>query len=456
MSNAFLLEDAQKIDLQPTDLYDRIINLKLYIGKKGNGIVSENQAELYKVFVIRSDFELIKVGKTLKETFSPASKIESGHIIRKCQMKPDIKVQYVQVNAENAINIDIFIGNFYMVDAKGKTLMSFNSADMQLLGVDIQMGYWGQFKNLLNSTSSMNDFCTFKELYGVDTLSVSNIISVTTESLPPNYSLHIKGTIGTNNTAVDDGFVKPKTFKEAQLTGQLSKQTDLDNILYENITRRFTRTGMLNRALTSVLWAGAIKDPVMLGLDIKNGKLSTIDAEKYGVKVFLSSGAKSHKIKPLLDSDSNPIDQSAYFSSGKTLKNTLNRILATVDADVLYRVMNRGDILVFTRDEINDIDKLSQEFQQYISNAMIKQWKRQLPAVKNITLNETPMIVCPYFGFLEPFQSFEFKSRYFLTTLTTYQAGLNTETLHFTALRCSVSFATVEDINDMQIMTKGD
>ena len=78
-----------------------------------------------------------------------------------------------------------------------------------------------------------------------------------------------------------------------------------------------------------------------------------------------------------------------------------------------------------------------------------------LPAVENITTDARCTIVCPFFFFLNPFDMIKFKSRYALGGVVTYYANFSVEESKFYALYMSVSFATVEDINECSIVCTG-
>ena len=62
---------------------------------------------------------------------------------------------------------------------------------------------------------------------------------------------------------------------------------------------------------------------------------------------------------------------------------------------------------------------------------------------------------CPFFYFLDPFDVIEFKSRYALGGIVSYYANFNASEDKFYALWVTVSFATVEDINECQITCTG-
>lgn len=76
----------------------------------------------------------------------------------------------------------------------------------------------------------------------------------------------------------------------------------------------------------------------------------------------------------------------------------------------------------------------------------------RLPAVYSMTLDRgLCTIVCPFYRFLVPFQKFYFASRYATGSIVDYFVGMADADLEFTAISMTVTFATVEEANEMQI-----
>jgi hypothetical protein len=78
--------------------------------------------------------------------------------------------------------------------------------------------------------------------------------------------------------------------------------------------------------------------------------------------------------------------------------------------------------------------------------------RKELPAVYNITSDALTTILCPFFWFLNPFDSIKFRSRYSLGGLTGYYADFTAKDQYFMMLWQDVTFATVEDLNDVQMV----
>ena len=177
------------------DLIDRVINVKITTKPFSTSKIVTHKVE--DVFVIRSDYEIeINEGK--------------GYKIKKCEIKPSIKVQYKQVSSGTGIEIDLFLSNFFIMTKDGRTLMSINQSTYDIAKIEIQMGYLGQFNKLLGISEGVSvDSLTYEDLFdfdrqgaGIQTIVINDVEKVTTDKLPPDYTLHIHGYVGnTTNTS---------------------------------------------------------------------------------------------------------------------------------------------------------------------------------------------------------------------------------------------------------------
>ena len=117
-----------------------------------------------------------------------------------------------------------------------------------------------------------------------------------------------------------------------------------------------------------------------------------------------------------------------------------------------YKKLNTGNIILFTKEEAQDIPSLMKQLQKYNKDSVFnKVYKNELPAIYNININETALITCPFFSFIEPFQEVKFKSRYTLSTKVSYYANSTKDRNSFTAMSITVTFSTTEDDNIMEI-----
>ena len=113
------------------------------------------------------------------------------------------------------------------------------------------------------------------------------------------------------------------------------------------------------------------------------------------------------------------------------------------------------EILRYVNDSLGGKAK-NMNFFDYINSLKSKNIKvkdiKRIPAVYNIAYDKALCtITCPFFYFLTPFQKFYFASRYAVSSMIAYFLDQENKEMEFTMIWQSVSFATVENINDVQI-----
>lgn len=457
---AEFINDKSKINLQAGDLFDRIINLKFVCYDEINKKAEE--------FVIRSDYELILPNSD----FSSESRQAKGFIIRRCTNKPSIKVQVTMVTSNTGTSIGVTVSNFFMLSSDGKHLRSFNESQYRISSLEIVMGYWGQLKDSLDpDTSSIDDYFDIKAIKGADRIVINGgkPIVVTTEKLPPDSALHIKGFVGdiySSPVAISDITTPAKALEKPVM----SSGTDFEQVLFNNITRRYINGNERFKAnnLTSVLSYNKVapisaKDAEK-GIKIGDktikpsaeGLLDEADAKQYGIKVYLSEEAKKVKIRKLYDGEGNEVDKKVYFEAGWTVGMTVTRIMSYMDKELEYTFSLNGDLLVYTPKELSDPETLSKAFKTqglYENTVLANQtlYNNRLPAVYNINIDAIATITCPFFTFIQPFQYVEFASRYALTSLVSYYASYKPTIYRFLVIKALISFATVDDVNEVQL-----
>lgn len=449
-TNSSLLPDSSKLSLTKDDLFDRVINLKLITGEYKDGAVDIKHDE----YVIRSDYEAVYKNLDVTKVMQTGNIPSQSYYIRKCQMKPSIKIQYKNVSQSTSIGIDIFISNFFMTDSKGQRLMSFNNETYPLKQVEIMAGYFGQFKNMPHST--WQDLQNFTPMFGVDKI-VINVTYVTTDKLPPDSELHIHGYVGATPLAsevaeiTDDTFdsIKAGTYVET-VTSTTGNKSALENIFFQHITRRFLRTSVLDK-----------KDV----LKTTKGFMSITDAKKYGINVYCSKGVQELSKKCLekkkVSQDGKEVDSKVYFNSGDSPENTLANILSLVNGKLIKKPLTDGNWIVYTEEESLDVDELKQRFigtsgDYSKGTALVKTYDHVLPAVYNINIDSLATIVAPFFYFVNPFDFVYFNNRYAMSSQVAYFANRNATLNKFYVIQQTISFATVEDINEMTLICTAD
>ena len=433
------------------DMFDRIINLKLtsasYID--GQGVIKHDE------YVIRSDWELC-YGQIGKMATGEANFMDfSDCYIRRYVHKPSIKVQYKQIASGTAIEIDIFVHNFTMLSSDGRSLMSFNAMSYPLAQVEVQMGYIGQFNK---KPLSLAEYFDFSYRPNVDTITVDVTRGyVQTDKLPPDSVLHIHGYVGSCYTpplvALQGKEISKTVYDD--IKNPKSKYNDyFKDYVYWNITKRFARKPVNSEGIK---------------LDDKTGTMSDADAERYGVKVFPST--------ELMKASADAVEAyTAVSRSGEKIKKTvtgrysesvvkaMNMMRDELGLDIGFKALLDGNYIAYLSSETGDSQKLSDTLKLYkyedtdlleAGSVVDTIYHNILPAVSNITTDALCTIVCPFFYFLNPFDMIKFKSRYALGGVVSYLADFSVVESKFYALYMTVSFATVEDINECTIVCTG-
>lgn len=465
--NTGLLHDKSKLSLGALDLFDRVINLKLTIGDGSE-------------YVVRSDYEmyypdLMPMVSGLKEyKFGDSNKC----YIRKCQYKPSIKVQYKRVSMSTPIAVDIYLENFYMFDKNGKMIKNLNGITAPLNRVDIALGYFGQFKEAIQktTTSAINidqlfDFNADNlSGHGITFITMNNVEYVQTDKLPPDMMIHIHGYVGNLYTSELKDVATANQYEtikeEAKTIDYGSAHTAWGDTLFEQVCFNCISKNWLSGKKADSYPSSVkalLKDKTGGSLEI-NGKLSDTDAKLYGVAVYLSDKA----IEVVKEYDN---EHRYYMDDGEVKEVKIDVALAkdaigkanailkafgiedlrftTIGSDILFYVQSE----MKTLSEANASNSLKSVYNKASANVY---WDNKLPAVYNITTDALCTITCPFFFFLNPFQKFYFKSAYALSGLVSYYANFTASAEdEFYALWQTVSFATVDNINECTIVCTG-
>jgi hypothetical protein len=323
------------------------------------------------------------------------------------------------------------------------------------------MGYWGQLRLPQNQVPTYKEYFNIEAKNGADKIIIKAPIVVTTDKLPPDSVLRIHGYVGQiySDPVAITKVTSPIKAVEKPVA---SSGTDLEKVLFDNITRRYYNIGNnVNgdniRFLKSNLPVSQTRGiPSTIKWD-ENGLMSESDAKQYGVKVFLSEGIKKLKLHKKKASDDSEVDQNVYFEPGWTIGQTIARIMSYLSAELEFTFSNEGDVLVYTPKEmVENIQGIADAFdkqgvykQTVLANKLLYDGK--LPAVYNINIDAVATIVCPFFTFIEPFQYVEFASRYALTSTVAYFASYAPTISRFLVINASISFATVDEINEVQL-----
>ena len=320
--NASFITDDEKLNLSEGDLFDRVVNLKL-------NCYDEKTYER-ESFVIRSDFEMVypDANIPIDGTIMPA--LAGSFVIRKCTTKPSIKVQCKMVSNNTGINIDVFVSNFFLLTADGKHLRSFNNDGYKIESVEIAMGYWGQFRhlesNMHNPVTGYKEFFTIKAEHGADKITLVSPIVVTTDKLPPDSVLHIKGYVaGIFSSPVAVSNIKTPSMANEHPVAMSGDS--LQDILFNGITRRYLNLHYFTDGNGKSEDVGAYVRPisdisdydVKVAYDRDTGMVSVEDAKKYGVRVYATDKVKALELPKIEDAEGNKLDKSISFELGWTI-----------------------------------------------------------------------------------------------------------------------------------------
>lgn len=482
------------------DLFDRVINLKLTTGKstKDDSGVSVAQDE----FVIRSDFEIYNANY-FKQVYSD-KEVPNELYMRKCRQKPSIKVQYKQVAQGTAIQLDIFVTNFFVLTKEGKALMQFNNDTYPLSKVEVQMGYFGQFAQPYRQSGGVPSIKEFFEMKAPPTVQVitCTVEYVQTDKLPPDATLHIHGFVATSFGAPASSMKTKFKIWYPPITEAPDQVLNLPHWFYNFVTRRFLRDNVITENMSLTIDTGGYLES---GEELRKGKPVVTNkggASYLGVHVYTSRGVLENIPKLTVKTSAGvdkvvPFYWQATFSSN--VVKTLNNIKSLVSSDYRFKMLLNGDYLFYTKEEaskpelmqetdwfmyspalgkakidyddtkgkmgkVRGISKVSwaeimaetgsaEENKVWVESGVEK--SNILPAVYNITTDALCTIVCPYFFFINPFDTVKFKCRYSLGGLVSYYANFVASEDEFTILWQTISFATVEDVNECTMVATG-
>lgn len=456
VQNVAFIPDEQKVNLRVGDMIDRIINLKLTCVDQKHPTADK------EVFVIRSDYELIFPDEDYPVDGVVDSSTQGKYIIRRCTNKPSIKVQTKMVSSNVGISTDIFVSNFFMLTHDGKHLRSFNNSEYLIEKVELVMGYWSQFCQMeadKETVPTYDEYFNLEAKNGADKLTLTGAIVVTTDKLPPDSTLHIKGYVADiYESPIAIATMGQDSMNKITKNPVASSGTKFEDVLFNNITRRYLSRIKAPTTRRNV----AVSDLVKLGysvnikFDKETGMMDADVAKEYGVKVYLSDSVKNIQLPKMEDEDGKTVDRVLYFEAGFTIGQTIARIASFMNTELDFTFNTKGDLLVYSIEEANDPEKLYNAFNNdgmYKDNVFTnkKLYNNRLPAVYNINVDAVATITCPFFTFIEPFQYVEFASRYALTSLVGYFASYSPTVYQFLIINATISFATVDDVNEVQM-----
>jgi len=473
IGESFVKEGKRSIERTADDLFDKIINLK-FICKSGRS------------FSIRSDYEAMhhKDGTT-------------G--FKKCVQKPDIKVEYKQVSQNVAIEIDIRVTNFFIEDGDKLDEESLNTANGDPVEwCVIQMGYRAQFPNWTsperNNVSQFYDLnnnalTTEAEVRRGNQILVQ-ILTGYPESYPPDKVMYFKGIVGNMAAGLRWNHSEAELIKGYGDPDFPQGMSEIQDALFQFITRRFIRPGILHIAETvqnaknleaitnttelsfkqtiKVSHASRYRDnkygvveDTELGLDkdsweelglLENGLMSVDDARTFGVPCYVSKTLQNMRANAYYNRDITEEEGEVLRPIPPTpfndIQNTVGAQLVSLQQHysfLRWYVLMDGSFFFYHEND-TDEDLWNDPFTKSMQRDNIV----CLPAIYDITPSGTRTIRCPFISFISPMMTVLFESSFALGTLTGFFYPPQTNA--FQVITSTVKFATVQDDNQMELM----
>jgi hypothetical protein len=482
VSEAYIRQGVDSLELTADDIFDRIINLK-FIRKYGSS------------FTLRSDYEPV--------FYNDGGDGSIG--FKKCVQKPDIKVTYKQVAESVAIEVDIEVVNFYIADENRKSSKSINTAEGDpVQWCIIQMGYRKQFPDWTAPERKGN----IDQFYDLNNNAITSeaevrrgrqiLVQILTgypKTYSPDSVMYFKGIIGTMEDGLrwnhtEDDLVKG--YGDSDFPEDFS---EIEEVLFQFVTRRFIRPSVQHTAETVRNFTNkealadivekqfeqkikiyGYKDYPGSGADsaselrnlaatvtasdtewsdlpvLENGIMSVENANKFGVICAVSQTLRSMGANALygygLTEEQAAVLKPIPPTSFDNMQDTLGGQLVAIQQSypfLRWYVLTDGNFF-FYHEKDADTDLRSDPF----IKDMQKENARFLPAVYDMTPSGTRTIRCPFISFISSMMTVIFQSRFTLGTLVSYFYPV--ETNAFLVITAAIEFATVQDNNVMELM----
>jgi hypothetical protein len=463
----------ESLRLTSRDLFDRIINLKFIRASK-------------KTFVIRSDYESVfhKNGGEGEISF------------KKCVQKPDIKIEYKQVSPEVPIDIEIEIKNLYIEGAEdggftgGEDRIDVSGGD-PIETCIIQTGYRAQFPDWTNDSLKKN----IDQFYDMNNNFVSasagdtdvkpparitaRILAGYPTSYPPDRTMYFKGVVGSLDTGLRWEHTPDELVTGYGDAAYPEGLSEIEDYLNQFIRRRFVCAGITHRTVTDkekvnvdggeaytytqkieIYNDGTLADGTASPVDKpeweelalgENGLMSIEDAKKYGAACYCSkilrgesaNGLYGYGLTEAEAKALRPIPSAPYNDLQDSLGAQLNSLQRHFPF-LRWFALNDGNYFFYHERETEE---------DLWNDPHIKEAQREkaviLPAVYDITPTGVRVIRAPFVSWVGPSITVLFSSRFNKGTFTSYFYPVKTKA--FLVITASVRFATVEDVNEMEL-----
>lgn len=397
-------------------VFDKIINLRFH--------QSDADGKVEKCFTLRSDYELQLTRSGSETTYTYV----------KCQQKPSIRVQYIQVTADELghsgvdIIIKIYVTNFHFFfhDKQDSGALAANKEPIRY--IDLQMGYFNQFPHFdddkFMAGHEADKLKSFLEMTGQNDIVKTikcQVLGTYPVKMPPDGITMFDCKVG----VVDAAFHSQQSISDTPM--QFDKGTQLSFFLFQTITKRFLRNSISTGALE--FDSG----------DNGNftGPMTDSCANKYGVVMYLTPKLEAVEFDRFVSA----------IPQFESVEAALTYLRMNYFPYLRCRRLYTGDFIAYHIDESID-DILKSSFFKELAYDDVK-----IPALKSITYGGTRTISCFYFGLFHPFQHLDFFSRYNLANLVGYYYHPEDGKDTFYSIQMTVDFSTTGSENNMEIMS---
>jgi hypothetical protein len=277
--------------------------------------------------------------------------------------------------------------------------------------------------------------------------------------------MYFKGTVGSLDTGLRWNHTADELvtgFGDGAFPEGLS---EIESYLFQYITRRFVKAGLVHKQVTNKRKTVTDGEPgytYTQNIEINDGEewvevpvdepgvMSVANAYKYGTSCVCSKVLKGVEANALYGygltaqqaSQMRPIPASPFNDLQDTVGGQLNALQQHFPF-LRWYVLNDGNYF-FYHDRETDEDLWTDPFvKEQQERAVV------LPAVYDVTPAGTRTIRCPFITWVNPTMTVLFSSRFNKGTFTSYFYPVKTKA--YLVITSSVEFATVEDINNVEM-----
>lgn len=438
--------DPDKLDVN-TLIHDKVINLKF--------IREDSKTGEQSVFAIRSDYE---VDLNARGEYS----------FKKCDIKPEIRVEYLKVSENVQVHIKIYVTNLHMISGSadgnaGTSFSSFSAKGNPLKSIVVQMGYFGQFPKFddpgrgltLDDFYNLRDNATRKAYEETECL----VLAVYPVKLPPDGVTLFDCVVGTSTPpfhSIQGPSEQGSTFD----TTKTGEPISVRDYLFEAITRRFPRKNIpssdlkLNSELGGTYQLSETDVHGNPKTTVLPGPMTKETADNYGVQCYVTSKVEKEGLVQPGDVPGTwvPVLSVSLPEKCDSAPAALHKIFTQSLPNASSLFLPSGNVVIYYVGESADDIKADLR-NNYAGKMLDEEFPKSsvLPAIYSITYSGLRSIQCPFFPSVKPFQTISFSSEYNLGTMLSYFYAPEAGQEVFVIINYTVKFSTTEDENVMEL-----